>query len=175
MAAPDYRYCPRCGGALAHRSIKAGDPDRLVCTACEFVFYLDPKVAAGILVQTAGGLLLLRRGIEPGYGRWVFPGGFVDRGEHPEEAALREAREEAGILVAIRGLMGIYQAPPGNPVVLIVYRGDLLDGEPTALDESLEARLFPPAAIPWEELAFPTTRMAVRDYVRWLDERGGAG
>src|SRR5205823_3900987 len=155
---------PHCAGELALRSVKSGDPDRLVCAGCEFIFYMDPKVAAGILVQQDGGLLLLRRAIEPGYGRWVFPGGFVDRGEHPEEAALREAREEAGVEVAVHGLVGVYQAPPGNPVVLIVYRGEVRSGEPAALDESLEARLFPLSHIPWEELAFPTTRMAVRDY-----------
>src|SRR6185369_9977206 len=111
MAAPEYRYCPRCAGGLELRSVKPGDPHRLFCPGCDFIFYLDPKVAAGVLVEREGGLLLLRRGIEPGYGRWVFPGGFVDRGEHPEEAAVREAREEAGVQVALRGLVGVYQAP----------------------------------------------------------------
>ena len=160
-----YRFCPHCAAGLQSRLLKPGEPERLVCSACDFVFYLDPKVAAGVLIEDASGILLLRRGIEPAYGKWVFPGGFVDRGEHPEEAALREAWEEAGIHVAVRGVVGVYHDPPGSPVVLVVYRGTLVSGEPRALDESLEARRFPRPAIPWSELAFPTTRLAVRDYV----------
>lgn len=165
MQTHNYRYCPQCGGSLGQRVVKAGDPERLVCGGCEFVFYLDPKLAAGILVEDSHGILLLRRAIEPGYGQWVFPGGYVDRGEHPETAAVREAWEEAGVRVGISGLVGVFQAPVGSPVVLVVYHGALLDGEPDALDESLEARCFPVDALPWAELAFPTTRMALTAYV----------
>jgi ADP-ribose pyrophosphatase YjhB (NUDIX family) len=164
----DYRFCPSCGAALALQALKAGEPDRLVCSGCRFIFYLDPKLAVGVLLVRSGGVLLLRRGIEPGYGRWVFPGGYVDRGEHPEEAAVREALEEAGVQVELRGLVGVYNEPPASPVVLVAYRAEVVAGDPVALDESLEARLFPPAEIPWDELAFPTTRAAVRDYLRWL-------
>ena len=92
---PGYRFCPRCGGALLARCVKSGDPDRLCCGGCDFIFYLDPKLAAGVILDIGERVVLLRRAIEPAYGAWVFPGGFVDRGEHPEEAALREAREEA--------------------------------------------------------------------------------
>ena len=161
-----YRFCPRCAAGLEARLLKAGEPERLVCSACEYICYLDPKVAAGALVEDVRGILLLRRGIEPAYGKWVFPGGFVDRGEHPETAAAREALEEAGIVIDVRGLVGVYHAPAGSPVVLIVYRGSLVRGDPEALDESLEARFFARAEIPWDELAFPTTRLAVRDYVQ---------
>jgi ADP-ribose pyrophosphatase YjhB (NUDIX family) len=163
----DYRFCPRCGAALALRPLKSGEPDRLVCSGCAFVFYLDPKLAVGVLVEQGGAVLFLRRAIQPGYGQWVFPGGYVDRGEHPEEAAVREAWEEAGVGVQLRGLIGVYNEPAGSPVVLVAYRGELVSGEPAALDESLEARLFPPEQIPWDQLAFPTTRAAVRDYLRW--------
>lgn len=161
-----FRFCPVCGENLVSRSLKQGEPDRLCCSRCDFVLYLDPKLAAGIVVEVSSGVLLLRRGIEPAYGRWVFPGGFVDRGEHPEQAAVREAREEAGIEVSLDGLVGIYSHPPGSPVVLIVYRGRITAGEPTALDESLDAAVFPLDAIPWDGLAFQTTRMAIGDYVR---------
>jgi ADP-ribose pyrophosphatase YjhB (NUDIX family) len=160
-----YRFCPQCAAGLEARLLKAGEPERLVCSGCDSVFYLDPKLAAGVLLEEARGILLLRRGIEPAYGKWVFPGGFVDRGEHPEAAAAREAFEEAGVRIELRGLVGVYQSPPGSPVVLIVYRGAVVSGEPEALDESLEARFFSRAAIPWEDLAFPTTQLAVRDYV----------
>jgi ADP-ribose pyrophosphatase YjhB (NUDIX family) len=148
--------------------LKAGEPDRLVCGGCAFVFYLDPKVAAGVIVPYQGKIVLLKRGIGPRLGSWVFPGGFVDRGEHPERAAVREAWEEAGITVAVRGLVGVYHEPPGSPVVLIVYHGEWLRGVPQANDESLEAGLYAPSEIPWEELGFPTTRAALRDYVAGL-------
>ena len=70
-----FRFCPTCGGALASRLLKAGDPDRLVCEGCGFVFYLDPKVAVGtIIADSDGRIVLVKRAIEPGYGKWVFPG-----------------------------------------------------------------------------------------------------
>jgi ADP-ribose pyrophosphatase YjhB (NUDIX family) len=165
---PEYRFCPRCAAPLTPRCLKAGEPDRLCCAGCEFVFYLDPKLAAGVLVTVGERLVLLRRGIEPAYGAWVFPGGFVDRGEHPEEAAMREAREEAGIEVRLRDLVGIYSYPAGSPVVLVVYQGELVGGVPAPLDESLEVGLFGPRELPWAELAFATTRLAVGDWVRRL-------
>jgi 8-oxo-dGTP diphosphatase len=162
---PGYRFCPRCGGSLSSRCVKEGDPDRLCCDACEYVFYLDPKSAAGIVARHDGRVVLLRRAVEPAYGAWVFPGGFIDRGEHPQAAAMREAQEEAGIEVRVDGILGIYCDPPGSPVVLIVYHGEVIGGEPAALDESLEVGLFANDDIPWEELAFSTTRLAMRDYV----------
>jgi 8-oxo-dGTP diphosphatase len=163
---PGYRFCPRCGHALVGRCIKLGEPDRLCCDGCEFVFYLDPKLAAGAIVTHGEHVVLLRRSIEPAYGAWVFPGGFVDRGEHPEGAAVREAREEAGVEIRLDGLLGLYSHPPGSPVVLVVYHGAVISGEPQALDESLELGLFAPHELPWPELAFATTRQAAADFVR---------
>jgi 8-oxo-dGTP diphosphatase len=161
----NYRFCPCCGAALEQRRPKPSEPDRLVCCGCEFIFYLDPKLAAGALVVHDGRILLLRRAIEPRFGMWVFPGGFVDRGEHPEQAAIREAREEAGIDVALQGLVGVYHEPPGSLVVLVVYRAELIAGEAQAADESLEAAWFQPETLPWSELAFPTTRAALSDFL----------
>src|SRR6059058_199839 len=77
-----FRFCPRCGGAFERRLLKASEPERLVCTACQYVFYLDPKIAVGTIIRSASDrIVLVRRAIEPGYGKWVFPGGYVDRGE----------------------------------------------------------------------------------------------
>ena len=77
----EYRFCPRCGGALERRVLKATEPERPVCRECGFVFYIDPKVAVGTIIRDADDrLVLVRRAIEPGYGKWVFPGGYVDRG-----------------------------------------------------------------------------------------------
>lgn len=161
----DYSFCPKCGGALGRRSLKACEPARLVCRVCGFVFFLDPKVAVGTVVSQEGRVLLLRRGIEPAYGKWVFPGGFVDRGEGIEDAAIRETREESNLEVRISRLLNIYSYP-GNPVIVIVYVGEVVGGQASAGDETLEARLFEPEAIPWRDLAFPSTVRALKEYLR---------
>ena len=161
-----YRFCPACGGSLEPRNLKAGDPDRLVCAACGFVFYLDPKVAVGTIIATPDSqLVLVRRAIEPGYGLWVFPGGYVDRGEELTAAAVREAREESGLEVRLDGLVNIYSYSGTSPII-IVYAASIVGGELCADDECLEARLFTADNIPWNELAFRSTNEALRDYLQ---------
>jgi 8-oxo-dGTP pyrophosphatase MutT (NUDIX family) len=104
-----YRYCPTCGSPLEVRALKAGERERPACPACGFVLYLDPKVAVGTIIRAEDErLVLVRRAIEPGYGLWVFPGGYVDRGEQVLDAALREAREESGLDIRIDRLVNIY-------------------------------------------------------------------
>ena len=92
-ASETFRFCPKCAAALEPRMMKDAEPPRLVCVSCGFVFYLDPKVAACTIALVDGGIVLLRRGIEPQMGKWVFPGGFVDRGESVQAAAVRETLE----------------------------------------------------------------------------------
>ena len=159
-----YRFCPVCGGTLVSRLLKSGDPERLVCTDCRFVLYLDPKVAVGtIIAMPDDRIVLVRRAIEPGHGRWVFPGGYVDRGEVVSAAAAREAREEAGLEIRLNGLVSIYSYK-GRPPVIIVYAATATSGELEHDDESLEIRTFSDADIPWGELAFSSTHEALRDY-----------
>lgn len=164
---PDYRFCPRCGGPLASRILRAGDPPRLTCRACGFVFFIDPKVATGAVFTLEGGVLLVRRAIQPSYGKWVFPGGYVDRGERLEEAAMREVKEECGLDVRPTRLLGVYSSA-GNPVILIAYIGEVLGGAIQVDDEGLEARSFSPQDIPWNQLAFPTTGEVLRDYLAFM-------
>ena len=164
---PDYRFCPRCGGSLERRILRAAEPPRLVCAACGFVFFLDPKVTAGAVFTLNGGILLVRRAIEPSYGKWVFPGGYVDRDEKLEKAAIREVKEETGLDVRVTRLLGVYSTA-GNPVVLVTYEGEVTGGTLQVDEEGLEARAFPPAEIPWGELAFPSTTQVLRDYVARL-------
>ena len=164
---PAYKFCPVCGSALEPRVLKITEPKRLVCTnlACGFVFYLDPKIAVGTIIRVAGGrIVLVRRAIEPGYGKWVFPGGYVDRGEEVTLAAVREAREEAGLDVRLDHLINIYSYA-GRAPVIIVYAATMLAGELAVDDEGLEAREFDLDEIPWDDLAFRSTREALRDYI----------
>ena len=163
-----YRFCPRCGSALEPRLLKAGDPERLVCSACRFVFYLDPKVAVGTIIRTDDDrLVLVRRAIEPGYGKWVFPGGYVDRGERLPDAALREAREESGLEVRLDGLVNVYSYA-GRAPVIVVYAATAIGGTLQIDDESLESALVERADIPWTELAFRSTHAALQDYLAGL-------
>lgn len=159
---PGYRFCPKCGQALEKRLLKTGEPLRLFCKSCGFIFYLDSKVAAGTVPMLQGRVVLLRRAIDPGYGKWVFPGGFVDRGETVEAAATRETLEEVNLKVNPVGLLNVYSYP-GRPVIVIVYRVEVLGGDLKAGEEALEVATFAPGEIPWEELAFPSTRDALRD------------
>jgi 8-oxo-dGTP diphosphatase len=163
-----YRFCPRCGGSLERRVLKATEPERLVCAACGFVFYLDPKIAVGTIILTnSDRLVLVRRAIEPGYGKWVFPGGYVDRGEPLTTAAIREAREECGLDVRLDGLVNIYSYPKRAPVI-VVYAATALGGVLGCDDEGLEAVEFTADNIPWQELAFRSTEEGLRDYLAGL-------
>jgi 8-oxo-dGTP diphosphatase len=160
-----YSFCPLCGADLELRSLKPTEPDRLVCIRCGFIFYQDPKVAVGTIIRNGEEhIVLVRRAIEPGYGKWVFPGGFVDRGEPVLKAAVREAREEAGIDIRIDHLLNVYSYP-GRAPVIIVYVATMVGGELACDDEGLEAKWFPPDAIPWNELAFQSTMDALREYL----------
>lgn len=169
----DYRFCPVCGGALEARSLKASEPTRLVCARCGFVFYLDPKVAVGTIITDAEDrVVLVRRAIEPGYGKWVFPGGYVDRGEQVQVAAIREAREETGLDIRLGELVNIYSYP-GRAPIIIVYAATLLGGCLACDDEGLEAAFFDPQAIPWDELAFRSTSDALREFLSRRVPGGG--
>ncbi len=167
----NYKFCPQCGGRLEERLLKPGEPPRLVCTVCGFVFYIDPKLAVIALVPMANGLVLTRRAIEPGYGLWVVPGGFVDVGERLEEAVVRETREETLLQVKVTRLFNIYSYKHTRTVVA-AYLTAYVGGELSAGDETLEARVFAPAEIPWDEIAFSSTRDALREYMAILQADG---
>ncbi len=165
ILADTYKFCPQCGGALEKRLLKAGEPERLVCRDCGFVFYLDPKLAAIAVVPLDGGVVMVRRSIDPGYGLWVVPGGFVDVGEPVEEAVVRETLEEAHLAVRVERLLNVYSYRDSATVV-VAYLTSYLGGELAAGDESLEARIFTPAEIPWDEIPFRSTKAALTDYLK---------
>ena len=161
---PTFQFCPVCGNTLETRLLKTGDPERLVCVSCTFVFYLDPKVAVGTIINVDDRIVLVRRSIDPGYGQWVFPGGYVDRGEEVRRAAVREAREETGLDVRIDRLINIYSYSGRTPVI-VVYAATMIGGCLGCDDEGLEAKFVEPEAIPWDELAFRSTREALREFL----------
>jgi 8-oxo-dGTP diphosphatase len=160
-----YSFCPLCGGDLDLRTVKSNEPERLVCRRCGFIFYQDPKVAVGTIIRNEHDqIVMVRRAIEPGYGKWVFPGGFVDRGETVLAAAVREAREEAGIDIRIDRLLNVYSYP-GRAPVIIVYVATMTGGTLECDDEGLEVKFVAPEDIPWDDLAFRSTQEALREFL----------
>jgi ADP-ribose pyrophosphatase YjhB (NUDIX family) len=162
-ALAEARFCPRCG-----REAEIEYPRRITCPHCGYAAYYNPKpVACAIPVDADGRIILLRRGFDPGGGRWTFPGGFVDLGESVPEAAVREVDEELGMAIELGSLLGVYSRPEDR-VVLIVYRARAL-GQPGTSPEAIEVGHFTPGQIPWDELAFWSTEVALRDLL------GGGG
>jgi ADP-ribose pyrophosphatase YjhB (NUDIX family) len=160
-----FAFCPRCGGTLERRLLKSTEPQRPVCTRCGFIFYLDPKIAVGTIIKVEHDrIVLVRRAIEPGYGRWVFPGGYVDRGELLTAAAIREAREECGLDVRLDGLVNIYSYAGRTPVI-VVYAATAIGGSLCIDEECLETAQVDVSAIPWDDLAFRSTHEALHDYL----------
>jgi 8-oxo-dGTP diphosphatase len=164
------RFCPLCGGALERRALPPEGKPEQVCTACGFVFYLNHKVVAATIPEDNGQVLLTRRAINPASGKWTFPGGFVDWGEPVNAAAVRETWEETGLRVALRGLVGVYSYP-SSPIVIVVYRATVTGGTLATCHENDCVEWVEPAKIPWDDLAFPSTQEALRDFLK-LD--GGA-
>jgi len=159
------RFCPLCGEPLVRQPVPPEHREHPVCSGCRFVFYLPPKVVAGTLPIRDGRVLLTRRAIEPSKGLWTFPGGYVDWGEDVREGARRETLEEVGLAVRLEELLGLYSYR-GSPVVVAVFLAAVPDGaEPVpCATEVLEAAYFGLAEIPWQSLAFPSTRDALQDW-----------
>lgn len=158
-------FCPKCGGRLMPQMSEMEAKERPTCQSCGYIFYLDPKVAACTIPQVDGKVVLLRRDIEPAKGKWVFPGGFVDRGEDVRTAAARETREEVNLEVTIGPLLNVYSYE-GLEVIVVVFLAEIAGGELRAGVEAKEVRLFAPEEIPWDELAFKSTRQALEDWVK---------
>ena len=152
----EVRFCPLCGTPV----IQAERFGRLrtVCPGCDWIHFADPKVAAAVLVEQEGKILLVRRANSPQRGLWTLPAGFVDAGEDPARAAERECAEETGLTVKVSSLLDVIagQEHERGAHILIVYRADILDGELKAQDDVDRVAFFSRADLP--SLAFSSTR-----------------
>jgi ADP-ribose pyrophosphatase YjhB (NUDIX family) len=167
------RHCKACGGPTAYRVPADDNRERAVCDACGTVHYENPLNVVGTLPVWGTQVLLCRRAIEPRYGLWTLPAGFMELGETTEQGALRETDEEAGARVVLQGLFSVLNVVRVGQLHLF-YRAALLDTEFDPGTESLEVRLFEEHEIPWDAIAFRTVRETLRCY--FADrERGSFG
>ena len=164
---PHDKFCPGCATTLQLQEVSGAQ--RPVCPQCDRVIYYDPKVAATSVIERSGEILLIRRGNEPGYGLWSMPGGYVDRGEVVESAAIREVWEETGLEVEIEQLIGLF-SEQGHPVMVAAFATREVGGLLAAGDETLELGFFPPDNLP--EMAFPRDHLILE---RWQSLKSGTG
>jgi len=166
------RFCNQCGSErIVQRVPDADDHIRDVCDACGHIHYFNPKIVVGALPIWEGKVLLCKRAIEPRYGKWTLPAGFMEEGETLEEGARRETLEEAGAQIQIDGLYTVMSLPDISQVYML-YRAALIDGHFAAGTESLEVALFDETKIPWDELAFRTIAATLKHY--FADRVAGA-
>ena len=156
-------FCPGCGGRLESRFVHEEGRERPVCVGCGRIHYRNPVVVAGLIPEDNGDIWMLRRAIEPRYGFWTFPAGYMELGETVEEAAIRETQEELNLEVELGPLVGVYSFSHIS-TVHVIYRA-LAVSVPGPGSEALEIGKFSPDAIPWDELAFFTTRRALEDWI----------
>lgn len=161
-------FCSNCGASLQFGSIDGEDRDRLSCSECGHIAYVNPRLVVTTLpITESGELVLLRRGIEPGRGWWAQPGGFLEIDETVHQAAVRETREETGLLIEPGEIIGLYTRLEAA-VVTIAFEARVVGGTASPTPEALEIATFAPEDIPWPELAFRTTMWMLRD---WIDRR----
>jgi len=158
------KFCGECGKSVSKKVPQGDNLPRFVCDACQAIHYHNPKIVAGCIPEWQGQILLCRRAIEPKSGLWTYPAGFMEIGEGTEEAARRETMEEAGAQVTIARLHSVLSLPHIGQVYL-TFIGQLGAEEFAAGEESLDARLFDRRDIPWDHIAFPVVKDALRRYV----------
>jgi ADP-ribose pyrophosphatase YjhB (NUDIX family) len=161
------KFCSNCGGAVLSRVPPGDSLPRHVCDGCGSIHYLNPKLVLGAIPEWQGRLLLCRRAIEPRYGYWTLPAGFMENGETASEAAARETMEEAGARVEMQDAFSMISVPYVNQVH-VFYRARLLDLDFKAGVESLEVALFEEAKVPWKDIAFRTVGLTLK---HWFADR----
>ena len=164
------QHCRTCGARAEYRVPPADNRERAICTACGEIHYENPINVVGTVPTWGDQVLLCRRNIEPRYGMWTLPAGFLEYGESTADGALRETIEEAGARVEMQELFSVLNVVRVGQLHLF-YRARMLD---TSLDpgpESIEARLFREDEIPWDELAFRTVRLTLELF--FADRRKG--
>mgnify|MGYP006271342259 CR=1 FL=1 len=162
------RFCNQCGSSVELRVPAGDDRDRFVCTRCEFIHYVNPRMIVGCLPEYEGRVLLCRRAIEPRRGYWTLPAGFMENGETTAAGAARETWEEARARVSNLHLYRVFDVPHISQVYLF-YRCTIDDGLFDVGPESSAVGLYAESEIPWDDIAFPVVQETLR---AWFSDRG---
>jgi ADP-ribose pyrophosphatase YjhB (NUDIX family) len=163
-------FCSNCGNAITRRVPSGDNRERDCCDRCGAVHYLNPRPVVGTIPEWQDEILLCKRAIEPRYGLWTLPAGFMEIGETTLAGALRETLEEAGARVAAGPLFSMIDVPYVEQVH-IFFRARLLDLDFAPGHETIEARLFREQDIPWPQIAFRTVALTLQLY--FADRRQG--
>jgi ADP-ribose pyrophosphatase YjhB (NUDIX family) len=164
------QHCRVCGGAVVYRTPPDDNRDRAICTVCGEIHYENPLNVVGTVPVWGSQVLLCRRNIEPRYGFWTLPAGFMELGESSAEGALRETVEEAGAHIELQELFTVLNVVRVGQLHLY-YRARMQDTHLDPGPETIEARLFEEHEVPWEELAFRTVRQTLEHF--YADRRQG--
>jgi ADP-ribose pyrophosphatase YjhB (NUDIX family) len=167
---PRIQHCRACGGPVLYRVPTDDNRERAVCTACSEIHYENPNNVVGTVPVWGEQVLLCRRNIEPRYGLWTLPAGFLELGETTEAGALRETDEEAGARIELQGLFTLLNVVRVGQVHFF-YRARLHDTDFAPGPETIEARLFHEHEVPWNQIAFRTVRETLERY--FADRRRG--
>ncbi|MEJ2174987.1 MAG: NUDIX hydrolase [bacterium] len=165
------KFCSNCAAPLARRVPPGDSLPRYVCDQCGEIHYQNPKLVVGAVAEWEGRVLLCRRAIEPRYGYWTLPAGFMENDETAGDAALRETLEEAGARIELIDAYSMISVPMVNQVHLF-YRARLLDLDFAPGEESLDVALFDEADIPWQDIAFRTVGLTLK---YWFADRARGG
>ncbi len=157
------KYCSNCAHEVVRKIPEGEDRERDVCPSCGAIFYVNPKIIVGCVPTVGDQVLLCKRAIEPRYGKWTLPAGFMENRETTAEGAAREMWEEAEARAVDMALYRIFDVPHISQVY-VFYRCEVLDGHFGAGSESLESALYSEADIPWDELAFPVVIEMLREF-----------
>jgi ADP-ribose pyrophosphatase YjhB (NUDIX family) len=158
-----FKFCVNCGAPITYNTPAGDNRERAACTACGHIEYENPRNVVGTIPVYGEKVLLCKRAIEPRYGKWTLPAGFMELGETTAEGALRETEEEAGVVVTLQGLYAVLNVTRVGQVHLF-YLAQLHEAVWNPGEETLEVALFTEHEIPWEELAFRTVSTALRCY-----------
>jgi ADP-ribose pyrophosphatase YjhB (NUDIX family) len=158
------KFCNVCGSAVTHRIPEGDSLARAVCDSCGSIHYVNPKIVVGCLPVLGDRILMCKRAIEPRYGLWTLPAGFMEVNESAAQGAAREALEEANATVEIEDLYTVYSIPHISQVYMM-FRARLVDPDVSPGIESLEVKLVTEAEIPWDQLAFAMVRRTLEHFL----------
>jgi len=161
------KFCPKCAGKLEFRKLEIDDPKRLVCVKCGYILYNNAHPAAAVIIEKDDKIVLIKRKIAPRVGDWALPSGFIEYEEKPEDAAVREAKEETGFNIKIKKLLGIYLVKKNVPANALgpTYYAQIVSGTAKAGSDVGDVKFFDPAKLP-KNIAFVEHKEVIEEWRR---------